>query len=144
MAANKKGKSAKPKAPKKSEVPTAQPVQSPVPATITISAEEQANMAKMLQLARIEYLKTVNKEIVKEKRREIDSLDVQIREYLGTYMLIGYDLNNQPVEIVSADSPASNDALLERFRRVMFKINQNVMNSNGNDPFGTKDDNDDN
>ena len=144
MAANKKSKPAKPKATKKHEVPVAQPVQSPVPAAIPISPEEQVNMAKMLQLARLEYLKTINKEIVKEKRREIDSLDIQIREFLGTYMLIGYDLNNQPIEIVSADSPASHDALLERFRRVMFKINQNVMNSNGNDPFGTKDDNDEN
>ena len=51
-------------------------------------------------------------------------------------MLIGYDLNDNPVEIVSANTAAENDALLERFRRVMFKINQNIANSNGEDPYG--------
>ena len=84
-------------------------------------------------------MKTVKNNIVNEKRREIDSLDMQIKEFLGPYMLIGYDLNNQPVEIVSASDPASHDALLERFRRVMFKINQNIMQSNGTDPYGFKD-----
>ena len=82
--------------------------------------------------------KNLKQRVVKEKHREIDSLDQQIKEFLGSYMLIGYDLNNQPVEIVSAGDPASHDALLERFRRVMFKINQNIVNSQGNDPYGFK------
>jgi len=64
---------------------------------------------------------------------------MQIKEFLGPYMLIGYDLNNQPVEIVSAEDPAAHDALLERFRRVMYKINQNIVQSNGTDPYGFKD-----
>jgi hypothetical protein len=59
---------------------------------------------------------------------------------MGPYILIGYDLNSQPVEIISAQNPAENDALLERFRRVMFKINQNVINSNGEDPYGNQPD----
>ena len=106
-----------------------------------ISPKEQASMLDMIQLAKLEYMKSLNGKIVNEKRREIDSLDMQIKEFLGPYMLIGYDLNNQPVEIVSASDPASHDALLERFRRVMFKINQNIMQSNGTDPYGFKDDN---
>lgn len=102
----------------------------------TVIAEiEQKKLQEMLMLASIEYNKIKNK-IVREKRREIESLDGQIKEFLGPYMLIGYDLNNNPVEIVSANSAAENDALLERFRRVMFKINQNITNSNGDDPFG--------
>ena len=51
-------------------------------------------------------------------------------------MLIGYDLNNNPVEMVSAASPGEHDALLERLRRVMYKISQNIANSNGSDPYG--------
>ena len=89
----------------------------------------------MVMLANLEYTKLKNK-ILREKKREIDSLDVQIKEFLSSYMLIGYDLNNNPVEIVSASTTAENDALLERFRRVMSKINQNISNSNGDDPFG--------
>ena len=89
----------------------------------------------MIALANLEYGK-VRTRIVKEKKREIETLDGQIREFLGPYMLIGYDLNNNPVEIVSANSTAENDALLERFRRVMFKINQNIAQSGGEDPYG--------
>ena len=110
-----------------------------VPDTANMNQAEQANIQQMIQLAKLEYMKTVKNSIVNEKRREIDSLDMQIKEFLGPYMLIGYDLNNQPVEIVSANDPASHDALLERFRRVMFKINQNIMQSNGADPYGFKD-----
>lgn len=99
------------------------------------SEAEQKRLAEMVILANLEYNKLKNK-IIREKKREIDSLDTQIKEFLGSYMLIGYDLNNNPVEIISANNTAENDALLERFRRVMFKINQNISNSNGDDPFG--------
>ena len=109
--------------------------QAPSLSAAVIAEVEQKRVQEMLMLANIEYNKIKNK-LVREKRREIDSLDGQIKEFLGSYMLIGYDLNNNPVEIVSADSAAENDALLERFRRVMFKINQNITNSNGDDPFG--------
>lgn len=97
---------------------------------------EAAAIQEMLQLAKIEYLKSLKHKIIKEKRREIDSLDQQIKEFLGPYMLIGYDLNDQPVELISAESPTQYDALLERFRRIMFKINQNMVNSSGEDPYG--------
>ena len=147
MAANKKSRIAKPKGTaskqKVKPAPT-QPVQPPVDAAPVLSQTEQANLQDMLQLARLEYYKNLKQKIVKEKHREIDSLDKQIKEFLGPYMLIGYDLNNQPVEIVSAGDPAAHDALLERFRRVMFKINQNIVNSQGNDPYGLKEDDDSN
>lgn len=109
--------------------------QVPSSSAALISETEQRRLQEMLILANLEYNKIKSK-VVREKRREIDSLDTQIKEFLGPYILIGYDLNNCPVEIVSAGSPAENDALLERFRRVMFKINQNITNSDGNDPFG--------
>jgi hypothetical protein len=144
MAANKKSRTAKPKKPLKEEVKpaSAQPVQSPVPAASNLTPAEHNNIQEMLQLAKLEYMKSITQKVIKEKRREINSLDKQIKEFLGPYMLIGYDLNNQPVEIISADDTASHDALLERFRRVMFKINQNIMNSQGNDPYGLKENND--
>jgi hypothetical protein len=107
--------------------------------TTPLTQTEQANVNQMIQLAKLEYMKTLKNNIVNEKRKEIDSLDIQIKEFLGAYMLIGYDLNNQPVEIVSANDPASHDALLERFRRVMYKINQNIVQTNGSDPYGLKD-----
>jgi len=142
MAAKKPTKGSKAQT-KKKETASEQPkpvLTPPKPVQTTeMTQAEQATIQQMIQLAKLEYMKTVKNNIVNEKRREIDSLDMQIKEFLGPYMLIGYDLNNQPVEIVSASDPASHDALLERFRRVMFKINQNIMQSNGTDPYGFKD-----
>ena len=143
MAANKKSRTAKTKGTslkEKVKPAPAQPVQPPVDAAPVLSQAEQASLQDMMQLVKLEYLKNLKQKVIKEKRREIDSLDQQIKEFLGAYMLIGYDLNNQPVEIVSAGDPAAHDALLERFRRVMFKINQNIVNSQGNDPYGFKED----
>ena len=121
-----------------SSVP-ATPVKPELPAP-TLTPPELKNHEEMLQLARLEYFKDLKNKIVKEKKREISSLDDQIKEFIGPYILIGYDLNNNPVEIVSAQNAAEHDALLERFRRVMFKINQNIMNSNGEDPYGNGND----
>jgi hypothetical protein len=100
-----------------------------------ITAEEQKKIVEMVALAQARF-KQMQTKLVKETNKEFNTLDSQIKEFMGPYILIGYDLNNNPVEVVSANNTAENDALLERFRRVMFKINQNIMNSNGQDPYG--------
>ena len=138
MAAKKptKGK----KAQDKKQTKANEPLSSIVPkAANEMTPAEQASINQMIQLAKLEYMKTLKNNIINEKHKEIDALDMQIKEFMGPYMLIGYDLNNQPVEIVSAEDPASHDALLERFRRVMFKINNNIVQTQGNDPYGFKD-----
>jgi hypothetical protein len=139
MAAKKPTKGKKAQTKKQTNVNESVPSVVPNNNPENMTQAEQASINQMIQLAKLEYMKTLKNNIVNEKRREIDSLDTQIKEFMGPYMLIGYDLNNQPVEIVSAENPASHDALLERFRRVMFKINQNIMQSNGSDPYGFKD-----
>lgn len=96
---------------------------------------EHKKMIEMIAIAQLQY-NNIKQKIVKENRKELDALNAQIREFMGPYMLIGYDLNNNPVEIVSACDPAEHDALLERFRRVLFKINQNLAGSNGTDAYG--------
>lgn len=103
--------------------------------SVSLSEAEQKRIQEMLVHAQIEYNKIRNS-IVKEKKKEIEVLDRQIKEFMGPFMLIGYDLANNPIEMVSASTQAEQDALLERLRRVMFKINQNIANSNGNDPYG--------
>jgi hypothetical protein len=96
---------------------------------------EQKRIQEMLVHAQLEFNK-IKSSIVKEKKREVEALDELIKEFVGPFMLIGYDLTNNPIEMVSASSPAEHDALLERLRRVMYKINQNIANSGGNDPYG--------
>ncbi len=135
-----KAKKASKKKSSSSVSPTPTTPESAVSALPTLTPQELKNHEEMLQLARLEYFKDLKNKIVKEKKREISSLDDQIKEYIGPYILIGYDLNNNPVEIVSAQNAAEHDALLERFRRVMYKINQNIMNSNGEDPYGNGND----
>lgn len=123
-----------------SPAPSPGPVSAPASAVpnqhITdLTEADQKRIQEMLLHAQIEFNK-VTSSIVKEKKKEIETLDKQIKEFIGPFMLIGYDLANNPVEMVSASSPAEHDALLERLRRVMFKINQNIANSGGNDPYG--------
>lgn len=102
---------------------------------LKLTSEEQKKIQEAIGLAQLEFAK-IKTSVVKEKRREIETLDSTLKEFIGPFMLIGYDLNNNPIEMVSASSAAEHDALLERLRRVMFKINQNIMNSGGNDPYG--------
>ncbi len=96
---------------------------------------EQRKIQEMISLAQLEFSK-IKTSIVKEKKKEIDTLETVVKEFMGPFMLMGYDLNDNPIEMVSANSPAEYDALLERLRRVVVKINQNIANSNGNDPYG--------
>lgn len=100
-----------------------------------LTEAEQKRIQEMLVHAQLEFNK-LKTSIVREKKKEIEVLDQQIKEFVGPFMLIGYDLANNPIEMVSAATPAEQDALLERLRRVMFKINQNMANSNGADPYG--------
>jgi hypothetical protein len=96
---------------------------------------EQKKIRDLILHAQVEFAKIRNN-IVKDKQHEISALEGQIKEFMGPFMLLGYDLNNNPIELVSANSTAEHDALLERFRRVMYKINQNIANSGGTDPYG--------
>jgi hypothetical protein len=101
-----------------------------------ISTAEQKKIQDMLNIVQFEYQK-IKTNVIKEKKAEIETLELLIKEFLGPYILIGYDLNSNPIEMVSAASTAEHDALLERLRRVVFKINQNIINSGGNDPYGS-------
>jgi hypothetical protein len=107
----------------------------PIVGTNDITTSEQKKLQEMIALAQLEYQK-IKTTVVKEKKKELETLDLQIKEFVGPFMLIGYDLSNNPIEMISASSPAEHDALLERLRRVMYKINQNIANSGGNDPYG--------
>ena len=117
--------------------PSPQPLSVPVNDT-SISSAEQKKIQDMLMHAQLEYAK-IKTQVVREKKKEIDTLNFVIKEFMGPFILIGYDLNNNPVEMISADSTAEHDAILERLRRVMYKISQNIANSNGNDPYGLAD-----
>jgi hypothetical protein len=114
--------------------PSPQPQSGPG-SDMNITNAEQNKIQDMLMHAQLEFSK-IKTQVVREKKREIDTLNFVIKEFMGPFILIGYDLNNNPVEMISADSTAEHDAILERLRRVMYKISQNIANSNGNDPYG--------
>jgi hypothetical protein len=102
---------------------------------VQLAEVDQKRLQEILLHAQLEFNK-IKVGMVKEKKKEIEALDQMIKEFIGPFMLIGYDLTNNPIEMVSASSPAEHDALLERLRRVMYKINQNIANTGGNDPYG--------
>jgi hypothetical protein len=75
---------------------------------IPLPDSEQKKMMEMVAFAQMQY-NSIKQKIVKEQKREFDALNAQIKEFMGPYMLIGFDLNNNPVEIVSAMDAAEND-----------------------------------
>ena len=119
-----------------SSLAASSPQLAPVPENaINITTAEQKKMQDMIMHAQLEFAK-IKTQVVREKKREIDALNFIIKEFMGPFILIGYDLNNNPIEMISANSTAEHDAILERLRRVMYKISQNIASSNGNDPYG--------
>lgn len=120
--------------PKIEPAPKAAPPAVPTPPQ-DVSDNDQKKIDELIQHSQLEYSKIKNS-FIKEKKKEIDALNHQIKEFVGPYILIGYDLNNNPIEVVSANSQSDHDALLERLRRLMYKVNQNIINSGGTDPYG--------
>ena len=109
----------------------------PEAAVVPVSASERKSISNVLELAKFEFGKINATPIaIKAKKQEIETLEGMIREFMGPFLLIGYDLHNDAVEMISANTTAEYDSLLERLRRVYAKINQNLIATNGTDPYG--------
>jgi hypothetical protein len=100
-----------------------------------VPLEEQKKISEMLTLANLEFANVKNG-IVKARKKELEVLDSTIKEFMGPLILIGYDLNDDPIEMVSASTQSEHDALVERLRRVNNRVTQNLINSGGTDPYG--------
>jgi hypothetical protein len=56
------------------------------------------------------------------KVKDLEHLDTLVSEYLGSYMILGYDINGEKVVIMHATSPHDKDALVEHLRTTLLGI----------------------
>jgi hypothetical protein len=82
-----------------------------------ISAAEQAEVSELIRTAFVQYQEDIEKQRLNQKGTDIEFLDGMISEHTGPYMLIGFNLNNEPIEIFSAKNAMEALALSELFKR---------------------------
>lgn len=63
-----------------------------------------------------------NATIKQHKVKDLEALDTVVSEYLKTFMILGYDLNEEKVIIMHARSPHEKDALVEHLRTTLLGI----------------------
>ena len=73
------------------------------------------------KLLRDALLKNID-DISKQNEIEIDALIATMEEFLRSFILIGYNLNNEPIVITNARSQIDADALNTALSRLFFSI----------------------
>jgi len=87
-----------------------------------LNSPERAQIEELLESAMREY---VFKQATFIKSREdlVNRLSGYISEYLGPFMLIGYDVKGQPVNIIQASSQLEADAISTAINKFIFNNN---------------------
>jgi len=73
------------------------------------------------KLLRDALLKNID-DVSKQNEIEIDALIATMEEFLRSFILIGYNLNNEPIVITNARSQIDADALNTALSRLFFSI----------------------
>lgn len=89
--------------------------------SVELTKEQHIEMDKVIQTAAIQYKDQVAKEKENHNREDLDMLDNIISEYMGSYILIGYNLNNESVEMSNCSNNLEANALTEHFKRVFLE-----------------------
>ena len=94
-----------------------------------------------LDKAYMDYVEKIMRESLEEafieerkvKRIENQALVSMIEEYLGAFVLLGYDVDNEPVVILNAKNQLQADGLATLLNRIFMSNNNH--NKGGSDPF---------
>jgi hypothetical protein len=94
-----------------------------------------------LDKAYMDYVEKIMKESLEEafieeqkvKRVENQALVSMIEEYLGAFVLLGYDVDNEPVVILNAKNQLQADGLATLLNRIF--MSNNNPNKGGSDSF---------
>lgn len=63
-----------------------------------------------------------NAQLKQYKVKDLEHLDSVVSEFLGTFMILGYDINGEKVFIMHATNPHDRDALVEHLRTTLLGI----------------------
>jgi len=81
------------------------------------------------QLAQVEdvikqaFLRFYDNATLKQyKVKDLEHLDTVVSEFLGSFMILGYDINGEKVLIMHATNPHDRDALIEHMRTTLLGI----------------------
>ena len=89
-----------------------------------LSPPEKAHIEELLKSAMQDYAVRQHKH-VKDREELASKLTGIITEYLGPFMLIGYDTKGNPFNILHAHSQLDLDAITTAINKFIFNIHQN-------------------
>ena len=89
-----------------------------------LSPPEKAHIEELLKSAMQEYAIKQHKHI-KDREELAQNLSSIISEYLGPFMLIGYDTKGQPFNIIHAHSQLDIDAITTAINKFIFNMHNN-------------------
>lgn len=91
---------------------------------VPLSKPEQINIEHLLQQAFLRY-KEEHLTDAKHKAKEFSHLGLICEEYLSTYALIGYSLQNEKIVIFNTPTQKDESALVDLLRSTFLEIIQN-------------------
>lgn len=89
-----------------------------------LSPPEKAHIDELLKSAMQEYAVRQHKHI-KDREELAQKVSSIISEYLGPFMLIGYDTKGQPFNIIQAHSQLDIDAITTAINKFIFNMHNN-------------------
>ena len=90
----------------------------------SLSSEKNSNnihqIEDLIKQAFLQFYNTSHNS--KAKAKDLDHLNAIMEEYLGCYMVLGYDLNGEKICIMNAHTSSQKDALIEHLRSTLVGI----------------------
>jgi hypothetical protein len=83
-----------------------------------VSKEESKENTKMIQTAHLQYKQQVEKERQKAQYADMSAIHAMLTEYLGPFILIGFDLQNESVELVNIKNALEKNAIESHLKKV--------------------------
>jgi len=89
-----------------------------------LTPPEKAHIEELLKSALNDYA-TRQKRIIKDKEVVAENLVAIITEYIGPFLLIGYDMQGEPFNIMNATSQMDADAIATAVNKFIFNCLSN-------------------
>jgi hypothetical protein len=88
---------------------------------VKLSKEQLKELDAIIRTSQLQYREQIEKEREKHNQFDMDKLDNLLSEYLGSYILIGYNLNNESVEMSSCNNQMEASALTDHFKKAFLE-----------------------